>query len=43
MAAEGMQFSWRWNGGTISLNLGVMWEMSASTIATFIDAEQASK
>ncbi len=29
MAAEGMQFPWRWNGGTISLNLGVIWEMSA--------------
>ena len=27
-AAEGMQFSWRWNGGTISPNLGVIWEMS---------------
>ena len=29
MAAEGMQFSWRWNDGTISPNLGVIWEMSA--------------
>jgi hypothetical protein len=29
IAAEGMQFSWRWNGGTIPLNLGVIWEMSA--------------
>ena len=28
MAAEGMQFSWRWNGGAIFLNLGVIWEMS---------------
>ncbi len=28
MAAEGMQFSWWWNGGTISLNLGIIWEMS---------------
>ena len=28
LAAEGMQFSWCWNGGTISLNLGVIWEMS---------------
>ncbi len=28
LAAEGMQFPWRWNGGTISLNLGVVWEMS---------------
>ncbi len=32
MAAEGMQFSWRWNGGTISLNLGVIWEMSVDMI-----------
>ncbi len=30
MAAEGMQFSWWWNGGTISPNLGVIWEMSAN-------------
>ncbi len=29
MAAEGMQFSWRWNGGTITLNLGVIWGMPA--------------
>ena len=28
MAADGMQFPWRWNGDTISLNLGVIWEMS---------------
>ncbi len=28
MAAEGMQFPWRWNGSTISLNLGVIWGMS---------------
>jgi hypothetical protein len=28
MAAEGMQFSWRWNGGMVSLNLGVIWGMS---------------
>jgi hypothetical protein len=28
MAAEGMQFSWRWNGDTISMNLEVIWEMS---------------
>ncbi len=29
MAAEGMPFPWRWNGGTISTNLDVIWEMSA--------------
>ena len=28
MAAEGMQFPWRGNSGTISPNLGVIWEMS---------------
>jgi hypothetical protein len=28
MAAERMQFPRRWNGGTISQNLGVIWEMS---------------
>ena len=32
MAAEGMQRSWRWNGGTISLNLEVIWEISDETI-----------
>ena len=32
MAAEGIQFSWRWNGGTISLNLGVIWEMSVNHV-----------
>ncbi len=26
-----MQFSWRWDGGTIFLNLGVIWEMSIET------------
>ncbi len=33
MAAKGVQFSWRWNGGTISLNLRVIWEMSVKKIA----------
>ena len=28
MAAERMQFPWRCNGDPISLNLGVIWEMS---------------
>jgi hypothetical protein len=27
MAAEGVQFPWRWNGSTISLNLKVIYEM----------------
>ena len=35
MAAEGMEFSWRWNGVTISLDLGVIWEMSVSTDPRF--------
>ncbi len=30
MAASGMQFSWRWDGGTISPNLGGIWEMSVN-------------
>ena len=29
MAAEGMPFPRRWNGGTISTNLDVIWGMSA--------------
>ena len=28
MAAEGMQFPWRWASGTISTNLDVIWGMS---------------
>ncbi len=28
MATDGVQFSYLWNGGTISLKLGVIWEMS---------------
>ncbi len=28
MAAEGMPFPWRWNGGMISANMEVIWEMS---------------
>jgi universal stress protein E len=28
MAAKGIQFPWRWNGGTILLNTGVIWERS---------------
>ena len=28
MAAEGMQFPWRWNGGTIFPNLDVIWGLS---------------
>ncbi len=27
MAAQGMPFPWRWNGGTISSNLWVIWGM----------------
>ena len=29
MAAERMQFPWRWNGSTISTDLDVIWGMSA--------------
>ena len=31
MAAQGMQFPWRWIGDTISPNLGVIWETSVDT------------
>ncbi len=31
--AEGMQCPWWWNGGMISLNLGVIWEMSPKIIS----------
>ena len=31
MAVVGMQFSWRWDSGMISLNLGASWKMSASS------------
>ncbi len=27
MAAEGIQFPWRWDGSTISTNLDVIWGM----------------
>ena len=40
MIAEGMQFSWRWNGGTISLNLGVIWEMSVKRNAAPLKASR---
>ncbi len=30
MAAEGMQFPWRWYGGTIFPNLDVIWGMSVN-------------
>ncbi len=29
---KGTQFPWQWNGGTISLNLGVIWEMSVNCL-----------
>ena len=32
MAAEGMPFSWRGNGGTIFTNLDGIWEMSAERV-----------
>ena len=35
MAAEGMQFSWRWNGGTIFANLDSIWGMSVNCRMTF--------
>jgi hypothetical protein len=32
MAAKGIQFPWWWDGGTISLNLGVIWGISVKTV-----------
>jgi len=32
MAAEGMQFSWRWNGDTVFPNLDVIWGMSTQVV-----------
>ncbi len=34
MAAEGMPFPWRWDGGTISTNLDVIWGMSVERDGT---------
>ncbi len=34
MAAEGMPFPWRWNGGTISTDLDVIWGMSIRESST---------
>ncbi len=33
MSVEGMPFPWRWYGGTIFTNLGVIWGMSADSSA----------
>ncbi len=38
MAAEGMPFPWRWNGGTISTNLEGIWGMSDEMTVEAIDA-----
>ena len=32
LAAEGMQFPWRWDAGTISTNLDGIWGMSVLTL-----------
>ncbi len=34
MAAKGIQLPWWWDGGTIFLILGVIWEMSVKVPAT---------
>ncbi len=39
MAAEGMPFPWRWNGGTISTDLDVIWGMSAKNSGETIMSE----
>ncbi len=33
MAAEGMQFPWRWDDGTISTNLDVIWGMLVQKVS----------
>ncbi len=39
MAAEGMPLPWRWNGGTISTVLDVIWGMSAErSLYHFVDS-----
>ena len=43
MAAEGMRSSWRWNGGTISPNLGIIWEMSVEAGTELAVARRAHK
>jgi len=35
MAAEGMRFPWRWDGGTIFPNLDVIWGMSINSNSVF--------
>ncbi len=35
MATEGILFPWRWNGGTISTDLDVIWGMSAQVFIRF--------
>ena len=32
MAAEGIQFRWRWDSGTISTQLDVIWGMSVKAV-----------
>jgi len=38
--ADGLQFSWLRNGGTISLNLGVSWECRLDDAELEIDGTQ---
>ena len=40
-----MPFPWRWNGGTISANLGVIWEMSdnMTDIASLVNATHTAE
>ena len=42
MAAEGIQFPWRWYGGTISTNLDVIWGMSVDIAATMDNTETSA-
>ena len=42
LAAEGMPFPWRWDGGTISLNLDGIWGMSVKMLALLPDVRGAA-
>ncbi len=43
MAAEGMQFPWRWTSGAISQYLGVIWEMSVQGLDLSLGSSNAER
>jgi predicted ATPase len=42
MAVEGMQFPWRWDGGTISTNLDVIWGISVQKAQVAMEDRHAA-